>query len=555
MAKVTRVTLTNLDNPSTAVSQINANFAAIQTAMDNTLSRDGTSPNPMVASLDMNSNRIINLPAPENDAEPARKVDMDETLDLANSVLEGAQEAETNAEAHAAAALLAKTGAETAETNAELAEVGAEAALAAAEALVAAFPTVSSTDASASPAPSLVLDRNSATPAVSDRLGQIVFRGRDSTGAEVNYGSIEGLITDATNGSEDGGVIIRAAQAGVEDVNHFQVNSTEVLVNKSDDTAASGPVLVLDRISTSPAASDTLGKLVWRGRDSVAAATDYADIFVTLVDPTNTSEDSRMSFRTMRGGTFSTALQLENNTNNFLWSDDGATAGPLLVLDRTSTSPAASDVIGSVNYYGRDSGGTQTEYARIDTQIVSPTDGAEYGTIRFITMSNGASVVSGSAIDVGFATRSAIRFPAAQVASSGANDLDDYEEGTWTPALLFGSASVGMTGTFTGRYTKIGRQVHATFSIVLTAKGSSTGTATIGGLPFTILNADPRPVGTVARALNTSTLGSSPGVLGQLNTSVANLYHVTGGTSANITDANFGNTTELYGSIIFEASA
>jgi hypothetical protein len=61
MAKVTRVTLTNLDNPSTAVSQINANFAALQTAMDNTVSRDGTSPNSMVASLDMNGNAIINL--------------------------------------------------------------------------------------------------------------------------------------------------------------------------------------------------------------------------------------------------------------------------------------------------------------------------------------------------------------------------------------------------------------------------------------------------------------------------------------------------------------
>jgi hypothetical protein len=78
-----------------------------------------------------------------------------------------------------------------------------------------------------------------------------------------------------------------------------------------------------------------------------------------------------------------------------------------------------------------------------------------------------------------------IAFPATQVSSADANTLDDYEEGTWTPSLLFGSAAVGQTGTFAGWYTKIGNQVFATCLINLTAKGSSTGAAYISGLPFT----------------------------------------------------------------------
>lgn len=80
MAKITLNDLVNLQNESSAVASINANNSAIETAMENTLSRDGTSPNSMGASLDMNSNRILNLPFPLNDNEPARKIDLDNAI-------------------------------------------------------------------------------------------------------------------------------------------------------------------------------------------------------------------------------------------------------------------------------------------------------------------------------------------------------------------------------------------------------------------------------------------------------------------------------------------
>lgn len=84
-----------------------------------------------------------------------------------------------------------------------------------------------------------------------------------------------------------------------------------------------------------------------------------------------------------------------------------------------------------------------------------------------------------------------IPFPATQVPSAGANTLDDYEEGEWTPVLKFGGNSVGMTYTTqVGLYTKIGRQVTITAKIVLSAKGSSTGVATITGLPFSSKDLD-----------------------------------------------------------------
>jgi hypothetical protein len=57
-------------------TKINSNNAAIETAMENTLSRDGTSPNNMLSNLDMNSYRITNLGAPSNDQDAARLVDL-----------------------------------------------------------------------------------------------------------------------------------------------------------------------------------------------------------------------------------------------------------------------------------------------------------------------------------------------------------------------------------------------------------------------------------------------------------------------------------------------
>lgn len=75
MSKITLATLANLQNETTAVNTINANDTIIQTAMDNTLSRDGTAPNTMGAAIDMNSNHIINLPAPVGASEPLRLQD------------------------------------------------------------------------------------------------------------------------------------------------------------------------------------------------------------------------------------------------------------------------------------------------------------------------------------------------------------------------------------------------------------------------------------------------------------------------------------------------
>lgn len=104
------------------------------------------------------------------------------------------------------------------------------------------------------------------------------------------------------------------------------------------------------------------------------------------------------------------------------------------------------------------------------------------------------------------ATGVGVSFPATQVASSDANTLDDYEEGTFTPTIE-GTTTAGV-GTYTtqgGRYTKIGDVVN--FSIVLAwTAHTGTGNLRVAGLPFTASSSSTRQ--TAACHYNGLTVGA-----------------------------------------------
>lgn len=74
--------------------------------------------------------------------------------------------------------------------------------------------TLRSTDASATAGPTLTLDRNSASPAATDDLGEIKFVGRDDGAGSDTYTRVYGEIVDPTAGSEDGRLGIETKVAG-----------------------------------------------------------------------------------------------------------------------------------------------------------------------------------------------------------------------------------------------------------------------------------------------------------------------------------------------------
>lgn len=164
----------------------------------------------------------------------------------------------------------------------------------------------------------------------------------------------------------------------------------------------------------------------------------------------------------------------------------------------TNTIVQADDSLGVVYWRGANGTG-YTEGAYIAGQVdgtpgasndmpgrlvfATTADGSGSPTERMRISANG-TIKTSSTISVGGATPTTsgagITFPATQSASTDANTLDDYEEGTFT-------LSNGGNTTYTsrsGRYTKIGNFVKCSFFHNINVLGTGSAT-TLSGLPFT----------------------------------------------------------------------
>jgi hypothetical protein len=139
-----------------------------------------------------------------------------------------------------------------------------------------------------------------------------------------------------------------------------------------------------------------------------------------------------------------------------------------------------------------------------------------------------------------------IKFPAVAVPSADANTLDDYEEGTWTMGIAFGGNSVGVTySQNVGLYTKIGNKVTVTGYLFIADKGSSTGIATITGLPFTIQNSVPA-FSAISLRFSSITFANQFQGYGDWNNTIIFLSQTTeAGATTNLTNTNFINPSGI----------
>ena len=94
-----------------------------------------------------------------------------------------------------------------------------------------------------------------------------------------------------------------------------------------------------------------------------------------------------------------------------------------------------------------------------------------------------------------------IAFPASISASSNANTLDDYEEGTWTPNQ---GSGLNVSGTFvsSGIYTKIGNLVTVNFKVGATNIGCTAGSELTSNLPFSIASSPGNAMGSIQNSNN-----------------------------------------------------
>ena len=147
-----------------------------------------------------------------------------------------------------------------------------------------------------------------------------------------------------------------------------------------------------------------------------------------------------------------------------------------------------------------------------------------------------------------------LKFPATQNPSTDANTLDDYEEGTFTPTIAFGGSSSGVTYSVqTGGYIKIGKTVFIRINLTLTSNGSGTGSASIGGLPFTSGSVP----GNFAFTYWAGMSGIVGNMMGNVNSSATtiNLFHSGAAAAASLTDTNITDTADMYLGGVYQASA
>jgi hypothetical protein len=176
---------------------------------------------------------------------------------------------------------------------------------------------------------------------------------------------------------------------------------------------------------------------------------------------------------------------------------------------------------------------------------------------------NSGTLISATTIGVGGATPSTsgagITFPATQSASTDANTLDDYEEGTFTytlPCSTSGSYTVRNIYT-SGYYTKVGRNVTITINFESSGSSSPVGNLQFAGLPFATAAAPSGGQGNMWIPIivrgTTGTIASFYLYFGASTTTGTFTYQDTSGTYNNLAVANISSGASGYieGSIQF----
>ena len=116
-----------------------------------------------------------------------------------------------------------------------------------------------------------------------------------------NSSGVDGIPTTRMTIDNNGRVGIGANMGSPSAAFHVRTQndaSTFVaLFESEDDGASASPDIGLLRDSTSPAASDDLGHLRWRGNHSGGSQLDYADMFAEIGSPTDGSEAGYLNLR------------------------------------------------------------------------------------------------------------------------------------------------------------------------------------------------------------------------------------------------------------------
>ena len=301
-----------------------------------------------------------------------------------------------------------------------------------------------STDAGAAAAPTVDFFRNSSSPDDSDIMGKITFTGKDDGGNTHEYAAIQSEINDVTGAGEDGVLIFNILKnastksvlelknneavfnnGGVDidfrietdDETHFVfIDGNANRMSIGDSTDAPAATFEVTNHATAGATGAPLVQLNSNDTDQIAVDINAANIDADVIDITAdavttafvmditadalttggilnlVSDSSDNSSRTLlkvlndnSSATGTSAASFETHavqTCVAVANDNAETDfGPILTVNRKSSTVADDMGTGLINFQGLTDGGTSTGFARISAEASDVTDATPQGKL------------------------------------------------------------------------------------------------------------------------------------------------------------------------------
>jgi hypothetical protein len=339
-----------------------------------------------------------------------------------------------------------------------------------------------------------------------------------------------------------------------------------IIKNTTNDAAAARLHFVKDK-GAAGADGDDIGTIEFISDDDGQTQTSFAKIVGEVSESANTDEAGKLSFFVAESDGTTTALTAglviegEHATDGEVDVTIGAGSGSTTAINGTTDVSGSLSVSGTANSLTVDKG--LLDRSGNITRLVSGRSGGNYASLEVhiagvsgvnkqLTMDyQGNTTLHNGNLVIGTAGKG-IDFSATSDASGMASELlDDYEEGSWTPAWTGGISSPTYSIQH-GKYTKIGNVCTAYFYLDISNGTDGSGHAVVGGLPYT----SAATMYWVATGYNNSSDNNNDNVIVICFPGTTSLYYYSQGLQgvSQIPGNNLGHTTSQLWQITYRTA-